>query len=106
MTIECIKFRKYEKGTLQGFADLFVPKWGVEIYGFSLHEKNGKRWINFPSKEYEKDGEKKHVSYFRFRDAKHYNLFCNMAKDAIEKKIQLDTKEYHHESTTDSEVCF
>lgn len=92
------------KGTLLGFADIFVPKWGVEIYGLTYHQKDGKRWVNFPSREYEKDGEKKHMSYFRFPEPGHYNLFCEKVKEAIELKIKETQGENNNES--DSTFCF
>lgn len=104
MTITCIKYNPYAKGSLLGFADIFVPKWGVEIYGLTFHEKEGKRWINFPSREYEKDGEKKHASYFRFPESSHYNLFCEKVKEAIETKIKETQGENNDES--DSTICF
>lgn len=83
--IECINFRSLNRGTLQGFADIFVPKWGVEIHGFTLHMKDGKRWINFPSKEYKNEkGETKYSSTIRFKKKDHYEVFCNEVKKAID----------------------
>lgn len=102
--LKCIKYNPYAKGTLLGFADIFVPKWGVEIYGLTYHEKDGKRWVNFPSREYEKDGEKKRMSYFRFPDSGHYTLFCEKVKVAIETKINEPQGEKDDE--LDSTFCF
>ena len=52
--IECIKYTEYAKqGCLQGFADLYVKKWGLEIKGCSIYMKENQRWINFPSKEFQ-----------------------------------------------------
>lgn len=97
MNIECIKFKPFSKGNLLGFADIFVPKWGIEIYGLTIYEKEGNRWVNFPSKEYEKDGQKKYLPYFRFREDEHYNLFCSMVKKAIEKKMNEQQEEINYE---------
>ena len=102
--IKCIKYKSYVKGTLLGFADIFVPKWGVEIYGLTYHQKDGKRWVNFPSREYEKDGEKKHAPYFKFPDNSNYNIFCEKVKEAIEIKIQETVGGNNNES--DSTFCF
>lgn len=106
MTLECKNFKPFKKGYLLGFADIFVPKWGCTIFGITLYEKEGKRWINLPSREYEKDGKKVHLPFIRFEEVNHYNLFCSMVKDAIDKKVNDDTKETTHESTADSEVYF
>lgn len=84
--IECTNYKSFQKGYLQGFADLYVEKFGLEFFGVPLYMKDGKRWINFPSKEYKNEqGEKKFMPYYRFRDKAHYTAFCEQAKDAIDK---------------------
>lgn len=84
--IECTKFTSVSKGALVGFADLYFPKWGLEIHGCSLLMKDGKRWVNFPQKEYKNpQGETKYLSIVRFRDKAHMEAFSKAAKDAIEK---------------------
>ena len=40
--IECMDFRAVPKGYLQGFANLWVSKMGLEIYGCSVYMKDGK----------------------------------------------------------------
>jgi hypothetical protein len=88
MTIECIGFVPVNKNTCLGFANVYIQKWGVEIYGLTYHEKDGKRWVNFPSKPYtDKEGKKCYASYFRFRETPHYTLFCDKAKEAIQAYI-------------------
>lgn len=56
MAIEIVSFKPFSKNTLQGFATIRMTNVGVEIRDVTLHEKNGKRWIQLPSKSYEKDG--------------------------------------------------
>ena len=82
--IECTRFVTLQKGSLQGFADLYVPKWGIEIKGCSLFMKNGKRWVSMPSREYEVDGEKKYAPIVAFRNKAHMDAFSEQAKDAID----------------------
>lgn len=85
--IECINFKPLTKGTLMGFADLRLPKLGLEIFGCSLHQKNGKKWVNFPSKEYTNpQGERKFYQHVRFINPNHQNEFIKEALEAIEKK--------------------
>jgi len=83
--IECIRFKSYEKGCLQGFADLYVEQWGVDIPGFTLYMKDGRRWINPPGSEYEAEGQRKFKAFFFFRDKAHWEAFSRQAKDAIDK---------------------
>ena len=83
--IQCRKFKSFQKGSLQGFADLYFPKWGVEVKGCTLHMKEGKRWVNFPSKEFDNDkGEKVYMSLIKFESKDHYMAFSREAKEAIE----------------------
>lgn len=87
MSIECMKYKPVNKGVLLGYADIYVPKMGLEIYGCSFFQKDGRRWINFPSKEYKNDlGETKYASIVRFREASHMEAFTEACKKAIEKK--------------------
>jgi len=83
--IECVRFKSYEKGCLQGFATLYVVKWGLEIHGCALNMKNGGRWVSFPSKEYTENGEKKFIPIMHFRDKAHKDKFSEMAVKAIEE---------------------
>lgn len=94
MSIECTDFRSYQKGSLQGFANFWVPKMGLEIYGCSLYQKDGRRWINLPSKEYKdkETGEIKYPSVIRFRDKLHYEAFCESAKKAIDEWCMKNSK--------------
>lgn len=82
-----------------GAASIFVPKWGIEIHGITLHQKDGKRWINFPSRQYEKDGEKKYMPYFRFPNKDHYSLFCDAVKKAIERHAEKESLDKDLEET-------
>ncbi len=67
--ITILKFTKYEKNTLLGFFDVKIGKWGMEIRGLSLFQKNDSKWISFPSRSYENDsGEKKYQNYINFPD--------------------------------------
>ena len=83
--ITCIYFKKFDKGTLKGFANFFIEKMGMEFFGFTLHEKDGKKWLNFPSKEYDKEGDKKFAPYFRFKEKNHYYEFQRQALKAIQE---------------------
>lgn len=107
MTIECIKWTAVNKGSLVGYADLYVAKTGLEIYGCSMHQKDGRRWINFPSKEYtdSKTGEKKYSFIVRFREKGHMEAFTQKAKEAIEKKA-AETPAYQTYEGPEEELPF
>ena len=85
--IECMKYKQVNKGSLLGYADLYAPKMGLEIFGCSLHQKDGKRWVNLPSREYTDDqGQKKYAPILKFPNKFHMDEFTRQAKEAIEKK--------------------
>jgi DNA-binding cell septation regulator SpoVG len=43
----------YEKHTLKAFLDFTFTDIGVRINGAMIHEKDGKRWIGMPAREYQ-----------------------------------------------------
>ena len=84
--IECTKFKEYENGFLKGFADFYIDKWGVEINGCPVFEKDGREWINLPAKEYQNEaGEKKFASFMRFRDDELKKVFNENMLIALNK---------------------
>ncbi len=93
--IECMNFKSHESGTLLGFATLFLPKMGLEIFGCSMHKKGDRRWLNLPSREFEENGEKKYLNVIRFREKSHYESFCSEAKKAIDKWIEEREENLH-----------
>lgn len=61
MSIEIVKFRECKKNTLQGFVAVRLTDVGVEIRDISLHEKNGRHWLQMPSRPYDStDGSRKY----------------------------------------------
>jgi len=85
--IECLKFKSMQSGLLVGFANIYIPKWGVEICDVKLFQKNGARWVSFPAREYTEANstEKKYFPYIRFRDKAHAEIFSKRVVEAIEK---------------------
>ena len=58
MTIIISNTKKIVKNTLRGFFDVVLPS-GMKLNGCMLHEKDGRKWIALPSREYVKpDGTK------------------------------------------------
>lgn len=87
--IECLEYKKFQKGNFLGFASIYVEKWGVIINNISVFKKDGGRWINFPSKEYtNKEGEKKYMPLIRFKEREHMDAFSDVVKQAIDEWCQ------------------
>ena len=106
MSIECIRYMPVNKGSLVGYADIYVVKWDWEIYGCTLHQKDGKRWVNLPQKEYQdkQTGEKKYSFINRFRNKNNLEAFQKAVKDAIDKKAAESN--YGSQETQQEELPF
>ena len=84
MTIECVRYKEINKGNLLGFADIYIPKWGVEISGFTHNQKGNQEWVNMPSKEFvTPEGAKMYAPIVKFRDKQHQAAFLDACKTAI-----------------------
>jgi hypothetical protein len=56
--IEVIEWRKLKRNTLLGFAKIRVPEWHLTISDIAIHEKDGRRWAQLPSKQLlDRDGQ-------------------------------------------------
>ena len=99
MQIKILNYKPHSTGLLQGFVDiLYLPKKPIEVYGLKLFNKNGRRWINFPSKEVvDPSGEKKYFPHMRYLERADMDEFSEEVKEAIDaylkENVQPDTKE-------------
>jgi len=73
--IECIKFRPHLSGSLIGWADFKVPKWGIILQGCGVFEKGDKRWVGLPSRAYQVNGETKYEPIMAFIEEAHAEAF-------------------------------
>ncbi len=88
MGIEITKFKKYQKNTLQGFADIRLTGVGLEIKEVCVHLKNGKRWLSLPAKPYKKDdGSTGWARMLDFFDKARWDQFQAAALKALEPHI-------------------
>ena len=69
MPIEIQNYKEVNTGYKKGTCNIKMPLWGnFIIYGISIFEKEGKRWISFPSQKSEKDGVEKWFQHCRFEN--------------------------------------
>lgn len=87
MTIQVTRYQKNDKlGPLVAFYSIIVPKWGnVYINDMKLFMKDGKRWIGFPNRSYESEGETKYFPYIGFADKDIFSKFQDQVLKAIEE---------------------
>lgn len=76
--IEILKFDPIDKGTLQGKITIKMHKWGgFCIEDIALMKKEDKRWLGFPSKKTQVDGQDKWVPLVYFESANIQRKFCD-----------------------------
>lgn len=91
--MEILRYQSHEKGMLVAFFDLKVIKWGsAVIRGMRLFNKNGHKWVTFPSDKVEKDGETQYYPYIRFEDKATQQAFSDKVVKAIEEYCALQPK--------------
>ncbi len=74
--MEISHYKAVNKGSVLCTFTLTLPKWGgFQIRELCLFSKNGKRWLSYPSKPYEVDGQKKYFSYCGFADRNNGDAF-------------------------------
>ena len=64
--IESVKL--YSKNTLIAFVDFTLLDVGLTIKGSTVHEKEGKRWIGMPAREYQTNEGKAWAPIVEFAD--------------------------------------
>ncbi len=88
--MEIIEFKPIGKGALIGECSIRLPKWGnFVIRRVKIFEKDAKRWITFPSAEYEKEGKKCYFYYNTFETREMMDAFRDQFFEAFDK---LDCK--------------
>lgn len=86
--MKIVKFKEIRKGSLVAFFSLQIPSWGgIIIHDMTLFCSNGKRWIAFPSRLVEKDGERKYYSYLRFETDVPMKKFSEDVLKVLDKYI-------------------
>lgn len=88
MTIEIIKFQPIQKGFLISQVDIKLKKWGnFIIRKVKIFEKDDKRWLSFPSEEYEKEGKKQYYFLCCFEDKGMTDAFHKLFFESYDKYV-------------------
>ena len=87
--MKIIRYKPIQKGCVLGSFDLMIEKWGdFIIRDLTLFQKNGQRWITFPSRQYEKEEKTNYYSYNLFKDPKTFNLFQEEVKKSLDRYFE------------------
>lgn len=82
--VTCAAWKPVERNSLRGFADLYFTKMRMTISDVMLHEKDGKKWVSFPSMPMmDKDGSSMKDSAGKVRYKKPVISFDDDVKDRL-----------------------
>ncbi len=88
--MEITEYKAINKGGLLGKFNLKVLKWGpLIIREMLLMTKDNRKFISFPSKPYEKDGQKKFFNYLVFENRETSDRFQEKALHTLENYFAL-----------------
>lgn len=92
--IEILTYRAINRSSLLGSADICVAKWGdFLIKDVTIFVKpDGRRWINFPSVVYVKDGVDKRKEYNGFKSRENKDLFDKEFFEAFDAYLAQQAK--------------
>jgi len=89
MAIQVTGFREFKKNTLLGFATLRMTNIGLEIRDCTIHEKDGKKWVGLPSRQYtDQEGETKYSYIVHFYSDDVWKKFQSAALAALEPHLK------------------
>lgn len=87
MQIIVTKYKRLEKeSSLKGIFSILIPDWGnFYVNEMKFFQKNTQKWIGFPDRVYDQDGEKKRFSYAGFQNLEDKKAFEHEVLKAIEE---------------------
>jgi hypothetical protein len=88
MAIEVHNWQRRNKNTLLGFATFRLTTIGLEIRDCPVHEKNGEKWLQMPSRPYQdQDGNTKYAYIIKFYEKERWHQFQASALKALDKYL-------------------
>jgi len=76
-------YKTLNKGIVAASLDIEVEQWGVTFRKCSVMEKDGKRWINFPSRKYKADDGTDQFFSYVFMERSKKDAFTKAVLEAI-----------------------
>lgn len=86
--MKVLKYKEINRNSLRGTFDLKIDKWGgFIIRDMSFFQKGNNRWISFPSRPYDKDGEKKYYNLNLFENPETMREFQSKALQSLDQYL-------------------
>jgi hypothetical protein len=83
--MQITNYKEVNRGFLIGRFNLHLPEFhNLIIREMTYFVKGGARWIGFPQREYEKDGEKRYFPYLTFQKSEFTETFRDEVIKALD----------------------
>jgi hypothetical protein len=83
-------WRPHSKNTLRGFFTAVLPS-GLVLHDLMLHERNGARWVGFPSREWkDAEGNRQFACLIDFSSRATANRFREQVLDALDAYLEAE----------------
>lgn len=91
-----LEYKQINKGALVGSMNMQFEEWGgLIIRDITLFQKDGKRWLAFPSRSYEKEGKTEYFQYVRFEDKTKHEQWQQKALKALQDFVNQSNPSSH-----------
>ena len=91
MAIELHRWRDHRQNTLIGFGTFRMTNIGLEIRDCPVHERDGERWLQMPSRPYQdQEGNTKYAYILNFYDKERWHQFQETALAALDKYLEQE----------------
>lgn len=86
--MKVLEYKQINKGSLLGSMSMQFEEWGgLIIRDITLFQKDGRRWLSFPSRAYEKEGKTEYFQYVRFEDKVKHEEWQQKALRALQDYV-------------------
>jgi hypothetical protein len=102
-------YKEIRKGSILASFNLSLPKMSdLTIYGVTLFDSNGKRWVSMPSRAYDdpESGKKKYLAYIKFPDKDLNDRFNKLVLEAVEEHIRTQSPNVKPLDNSDDDLPF
>ena len=103
VSMEINNYKEINKGCLVASFNVLIPQWGLTLREYTLFEKDGKRWVSMPARQY-KDAEGKNKNFPLVEFDKDKRARSETA--CLEKKSQLQPVPSTTESDDSTQLPF
>lgn len=86
--MEVLRYKEINKGSMKAFFNLKVPKQKMIYNDMILFQKGNQRWVSFPQKMSEQNGEKKYFPYVYIEDKELQKIFNAKVLEAIDNYLK------------------